>query len=188
MCSETCIRMCMDTYFHQLHCLIFAFRLHAQPAVAHIDIYASQLVCCSGRRAPRAGGSRTGRVTRVRRRWCDAREKEVAGAACVWFQSLKSILETFGVEYFPDYLRSRIKPPECNAHKVFKHRCPTHACLYTYATIKGDRSAHAHVPSIALPDVYLSTPRMREMRAHMPHACMLMSVFIMQCLAPKQVG
>ena len=34
------------------------------------------------------------------------------------------------------------------------------------------RSTHAHVPSIALPDVYLSTPRMREMRAHIYASCM----------------
>ena len=34
---------------------------------------------------PRAGGARTGRVTRVRRRWCDAREKEVAlHAFAIW--------------------------------------------------------------------------------------------------------
>ena len=46
-------------YFHQLYCLIFAIRLHAQPAVAHINIYALQLACCSGRRALRAGGRLT---------------------------------------------------------------------------------------------------------------------------------
>ena len=37
------------------------------------------------------------------------------------------------------------------------------------------RSAHAHVPSISLPDFYLSTPRM------------VMSVIIMQCVARKQI-
>ena len=31
--------MCMDTSFHQLYCLIFTFRLHAQPAVARTNIY-----------------------------------------------------------------------------------------------------------------------------------------------------
>ena len=39
-----------------------------------------------------------------------------------------------------------------------------------------EECAHAHVPSIALPDFYFSTPRM------------LMSVFIMQCVARKQTG
>ena len=52
MCAHTCIShahacMCMDTYFHQPYCLIFTFRLHAQPAGAHIKMYASQLACCS---------------------------------------------------------------------------------------------------------------------------------------------
>ena len=41
------------------------------------------------------------------------------------------------------------------------------ACAYTNAAIRGDRSAHAHVPTISLHDCYFSTPRMREMRAHM---------------------
>ena len=45
-----------------------------------------------------------------------------------------------------------------------------------HVTIKGDRSAHTHVPSISLPDFYLSTPRM------------VMSVIIMQCVARKQIG
>ena len=38
------------------------------------------------------------------------------------------------------------------------------------------RSVHAHVPSISLPDCYLSTPRM------------VMSVIIMQCVARTQIG
>ena len=83
MCSETCTHVHGHVYSHQLYCLIFAFRLHAQPAVAHINIYASQLACCSGRRSPRVGGSRTRGVTRVRRRWCDAREIEGGGVSYV---------------------------------------------------------------------------------------------------------
>ena len=39
-------------------------------------------------------------------------------------------------------------------------KAQTHACSYKR------RSTHAHVPSIILPDFYISTPRMREMRAH----------------------
>ena len=38
-CARKRVRMCMDTSFHQLYCLIFTFRLHAQPAVARTNIY-----------------------------------------------------------------------------------------------------------------------------------------------------
>ena len=45
---------------------------------AHEHLCVAVGVLLRGRRAPRAGGSQAGRVTRMRRRWCDAREKEVA--------------------------------------------------------------------------------------------------------------
>ena len=93
MCKQTCAcaRKRVNVRMH-VHGRVFSSALlsdiclsppRAAGRSAHQHVYASQLACCSGRRSPRVGGSRTRGVTRVRRRWCDAREIEGGGVSYV---------------------------------------------------------------------------------------------------------
>ena len=134
MCSETCIRMCMDTYFHQLHCLIFAFRLHAQPAVRS----AHQHLCVAIGVLLRPACSAYWWLTNGK---AHAREKEVACVSCMRLP-IKLLKQQQALQAWLSDEATQAEDLLLEGAKRHDGDCMPDACTYTYAAVKGDARTH----------------------------------------------